>query len=130
MDDKRCLICGGLLIFIETPDKKHYGKIKCAQCGAWVKWVKKPENEDKRTKTSKHDGLTESADRCGLCGRKRFELNNKETFELHHSIPLEEDGEDKMDNIVFLCTACHRQAHWIRTYFYKHLKPLTKEETP
>jgi len=57
-------------------------------------------------------------------------INNKETFELHHSIPLEEDGEDKMDNIIFLCTACHKQAHWIRTYFYKYLKPLTKEETP
>jgi len=110
-----------LLIFVETPDLKHYGKIKCSQCGKWYRWVGKPENEGKRTRTSKFDGLTDSVDHCGLCGRKRFEINNKETFELHHSIPLEEEGKDKLDNIMWLCTACHRLAHWIRTYFYKHL---------
>ena len=128
MIDGLCPDCGGPLVVIECHDSIHHGKVKCSQCGKFIKWTKKPENESKRTRTSIYDHKTAHITHCGLCGRERHEINSRETIELHHSIPLEEGGPDELDNISWLCTACHKHAHWIRDYFYIHLNLKLDQE--
>jgi 5-methylcytosine-specific restriction endonuclease McrA len=121
LEAELCKWCGGELDFHELFDSIHHGKLICSLCGRFHKWVKKPENNGKRTRTSIYDHMTPNVSHCGVCGRKRSELNVRETIELHHSIPLEEGGADEMDNIIWACTACHKHAHWVRDYFYIHL---------
>ncbi len=51
---------------------------------------------------------------CGACGKPApFQSQNKRPYlEIHHRIPLAEDGEDTIENAVALCPNCHREAHF------------------
>lgn len=58
--------------------------------------------------------LRQAAGICQACGepapfkRKGY----KEPFlEVHHLIPLAEDGDDTVENAIALCPNCHREAH-------------------
>lgn len=114
-----CIVCKSPLKLELTPEIKHYGKWVCSCCGRFHKWEPTPKNREegrrKTTAVKMDDPLC-----CALCGRQRVELGKHETFETHHSFPLEDGGQDIRENLVWLCTACHRLAHWIRTYHYKH----------
>ena len=50
---------------------------------------------------------------CQLCNRPApFRDRNGEPFlEIHHIIPLEEGGQDTIENVVALCPNCHRKMH-------------------
>ena len=61
---------------------------------------------------------------CELCGRPIGELGKNEKLEAHHKQPIEHGGEDVRDNILILCTPCHRMAHFLRTYLNDHLSHL------
>lgn len=115
-----CKVCNGELIGVETPDLQHYGKLICSICGKWHKWLKAPDNDGKRTKTSAHEHLRDKATWCSFCGRTRDELNEKEVFHLHHGFPINEGGPDDPANCSVLCSACHKLAHWVRTYHFTH----------
>lgn len=51
---------------------------------------------------------------CQLCKKEGpfTSLKTNQPFlEVHHIIPLEEDGEDSLINTVAICPNCHREAH-------------------
>lgn len=45
------------------------------------------------------------------------DIDNKEYLEVHHIIPLSEDGNDTLENTIALCPNCHRQAHYGKKTF-------------
>ncbi|GAG11108.1 unnamed protein product, partial [marine sediment metagenome] len=67
-------------------DSLHYGKAVCPDCGRFLQWIKKPENEGKRTK-SKYTPEKLGVEYCEICGRDRNRLGYRETLDIHHKIP-------------------------------------------
>ena len=121
---KYCRICQKdveVITEILPPTGIHYAKATCPNCGRFIDWLKKPDNEDKRTKTSKYTLEDFNIDYCEWCGRKKEELGLREVFHLHHKKWLEDGGKDERENIMIVCTACHALALWIRTYLHRHL---------
>jgi hypothetical protein len=110
-------------------DSPHYMKAICSKCGSYLRWMPKPENEDQRRRS----GFSpESLDisYCEICGRPLTELGAKEVLEIHHKIPVCEGGGDVRENVLVVCSACHRMCHWLRLYLNKHRSPqVMKDET-
>jgi 5-methylcytosine-specific restriction endonuclease McrA len=105
----------------EQPETSiHYAKAICTKCGRFIDWLKKPEHDGKRT-SSKFTSESLRILCCELCGRGHAKLGKRSTLDIHHKIPIEEGGKDERDNILVLCTACHRMAHFLRTYLHRHL---------
>ena len=50
---------------------------------------------------------------CELCEREApfLDKDNQPFLEVHHIIPLADDGPDTVDNAVALCPNCHRACH-------------------
>lgn len=126
MEDK-CKYCGGEGIFEETLNSIHYGKLKCKDCGKWIKWIKNPEKQG-RTKTSKYDlkRIKEhykfDKEFCFFCLRERDQLGWDETLTRDHIQELDKGGKDELENIQILCTACHKLKNWMRLYNNWHKK--------
>jgi 5-methylcytosine-specific restriction endonuclease McrA len=129
-----CRNCNGKIVFVETPELTHYGKMICSNCGLWVRWVRHPEKEGKRTKTSiyKMDivkqfyGIEEEF--CFFCLRKKHQLGVCEVMTLDHIQELDKGGADEPQNIQILCTACHKLKNWARLYTNWHYQKANKEE--
>lgn len=52
---------------------------------------------------------------CELCKRESFiTLKGEPYLEVHHVIPLSQNGPDEISNAVALCPACHRELHFGR----------------
>ena len=101
-------------------DGPHYGKAVCPECRKFLQWIPKPKNEGKRPK-NKFDPTSLNIFACEICGRDSLRIGQYESLEVHHKIPIEEGGEDKRENLLVVCTACHRLCHWLRTYLNRHL---------
>lgn len=57
--------------------------------------------------------LLRSNGACERCGEKGFlTINDEYYLESHHVIPLSEGGPDRDTNVVALCPAHHREAHF------------------
>jgi len=123
----KCKKCLSELIFTETPNSVHYGRLDCPNCG-FVKWVKNPMKEERRTSTSKYKlkkvmefhGFSEPF--CFFCLRKKEELGEKETLTIDHILELRDNGKNNIENLQILCSACHKLKNWLRLYLNKHLK--------
>jgi 5-methylcytosine-specific restriction endonuclease McrA len=97
----------------------------CTHCGRWIEWVAKPQNDNKRTKTSKYTFQDIGIFRCEICGRSQAWLKLvREWLEIHHKLPLEEGGEDTRENLLIVCNRHHKMIHDIRDYEYHHLKSI------
>ena len=107
-------------IFIEMKEGPHYGKHICSYCDKFLGWVKKPKNEGKREQLKY---IPEDFDKyfCEICGRKKYELGEHEKIAIHHKIPIKEGGKDIPENILVLCTFCHRLCHFLKKYLLHHL---------
>jgi len=103
------------------PKSPHYAKEICPICKRHFRWIPKTENKNKR-KPSKFTPANLSIFFCELCGRNGNALGNKEVLEVHHKIPICDGGLDEKDNILIVCSACHRMVHWLRTYVNNHLQ--------
>jgi len=57
--------------------------------------------------------LNQADGKCELCGSKGpFQTDEGDFFlEVHHVVPLAEDGPDVIENAVALCPNCHRRCH-------------------
>ena len=109
-------------ITIEMPETSiHYAKAVCPSCNSFIDWLKKPENEGIRIQSSKFSPESLKIENCELCGRDASKLGKRSSLAVHHKIPIEEGGKDTKDNLLVLCTACHRMAHFLRTYMHRHL---------
>jgi 5-methylcytosine-specific restriction protein A len=52
---------------------------------------------------------------CERCKRQAPFLRKSDGspyLEVHHKIPLSEDGEDTLENVLALCPNCHREVHF------------------
>lgn len=119
---------GGKLIFKETPHGIHYGKIECALCGKWYKFVPKPNPEGIRKKVSKLDIQQVCSfykikkPFCFFCLREQQQLNFNETLTRDHIQEIEKGGKDEVENLQILCSACHKLKNWMRLYNNWHRK--------
>ena len=101
-------------------------KATCSKCGSYIKFlskslfegVKKPNGKRRKTVWTPSELGIEN---CEICGRQKDRLGKNEKLESHHKVFIEHGGEDKKDNILVLCTPCHRMAHFLRTYLNDHL---------
>lgn len=51
--------------------------------------------------------------KCELCGEIGFTMANGKLYvEVHHVVPLSENGPDHPSNVVALCPSHHREAHY------------------
>ena len=127
-----CRRCGtdneGQTIFVLTPDTPpHYGKELCYDCGHNMRWVKKPENEGKRTKGSKFGAFDFEYDGCELCRRTRIMLGEYECLEVHHKDVDYEN--DVRENVLLLCTFCHKLVHLNHAFLYLHFLEKPRKGT-
>jgi 5-methylcytosine-specific restriction endonuclease McrA len=61
---------------------------------------------------------------CTYCGRPAPFIKDSDSYpflEVHHIIPLANNGFDSVDNAVALCPNCHRHAHFGKTTFKMEL---------
>jgi hypothetical protein len=61
------------------------------------------------------EALYRADGKCQKCDREApfiRRTNNQPYLEVHHIIPLAEDGEDTVDNAIALCPNCHREMHY------------------
>jgi len=112
--------CGLKLVFTETSNMIHYGKMECPKHG-FIRWIKNPDSTNQRKKINKNKikNKTEN-ERCCFCCRTKEQLGIKETIEYDHILPLEMNGKDSEENIMPLCTSCHKLKNWTITYQNKH----------
>lgn len=114
-----CRTCGGgATQTVIMQEGKHYSKEVCTSCGDFVKWNPKPQNEGKRRRTSKHTVESLGVNCCEICRRPKDMLAVNQTLEIHHKDHTPE--HDTPDNLIVLCTFCHKQAHAYATYLHAH----------
>ncbi|WP_295890941.1 HNH endonuclease signature motif containing protein [uncultured Vibrio sp.] len=61
------------------------------------------------------DALERSNGICEECGKIapfNRKSDNTKYLEVHHVIPLSENGDDTIDNVLALCPNCHREKHY------------------
>lgn len=126
IDKNKCFRCKGELVFKETPEFMHYGKIVCSKCDFFVKWMSNPENEDVRTKTSRHtlqqvlQFHKKEKGLCFFCLRTKEQLGECEGLTRDHIEEINDGGKDELENLQVLCTACHKLKNWMRLYMNWH----------
>jgi len=115
-----CPKCGSLDFYEKPrPDTPHNAAIYCEVCNEFIKWKPKDKNKDKRppNRLSPEDI---SIRYCELCLRQKTRLGTHETLEIHHKIEINDGGQDIKENILVVCTHCHKLIHHVRTYMNDH----------
>jgi len=124
-----CSVCNSHLIITETPTTPHYARLDCPKCKKWVKWLPNPnqikQKQNRRNKSvvidvCKFQGFKEEF--CFICLRERKQLGTYETLTIDHIKELDKGGEDKIQNMQILCSACHKLKNWCRLYMNWHFK--------
>jgi hypothetical protein len=87
----------------------NYAKNTCPLCDCFLGWVKKPENEKRRTRGSKYKPHSLGKEYCELCRRKRGQLGKRGTLHIHHKDC--DYTNDVPENLLVLCTSCHELVH-------------------
>lgn len=100
-------------------------KATCKECGKYIKFLPKSLFEGAKKTNGKRrksvwTALVLGVDYCEFCGRPIYRLGKNEKLESHHKEPIEHGGTDTKENILILCTPCHRMAHFLRTYLNEH----------
>jgi len=125
----KCDSCSnGQVIFEETPNHIHYGKLRCDLCSKWFKWVPQPNPEGLRKEASKYSieqvckHYKIDKPFCFFCLRNANQLGFKETLTRDHIAELDKGGKDELYNLQILCTACHKLKNWARLYVNWHMR--------
>jgi 5-methylcytosine-specific restriction endonuclease McrA len=61
------------------------------------------------------EALERANGKCEKCHKNAPFLRNKDStpyLEVHHKIPLSQNGEDTLKNVLALCPNCHREEHF------------------
>lgn len=97
----------------------HGDKLECADCGRYLRWLPKPENERTRRPAGERSiPKRMGVERCDICGRHRDELPKGQTLVGHHCDEYQDGGRvTEGGRWSVVCTACHALIHWIRTYW-------------
>lgn len=130
-----CDVCGSKLIITLTPNLIHYGRIDCPKC-KFKGWARNPKSMKIGTTSEKRIGkipiekvfqlhkINEPC--CFFCLRKINELGCSETLTVDHIQELDKNGEDIIENMQVLCTACHKLKNWMRLYNNWHFRKKEK----
>jgi 5-methylcytosine-specific restriction endonuclease McrA len=128
-EQMECPKCGETGVPRVRRGETHYTAI-CGECGSYIKHISKsifegPVKENGRRRKATWSAASMGIENCELCGRSVEGLGRHEKLESHHKTPIEHGGEDTKDNILIVCTPCHRMAHYLRTYLNEHMAHLT-----
>lgn len=106
-------------------DPVHGYALHCTLCSGWLGWGGKSKQlkdaEGKRVETSIWSAKRLGIDTCQYCRRTKDTLGDRERLEVHHVVPVDEGGDDKLENIWVVCTSCHKEIHHRRVYFVGHM---------
>jgi len=123
--------CGGEIIFEKTQNSVHYAKWVCGSCDKWFAWIKNPEKEGQRTRTSQYDirrvmqfHRYHKEPFCFFCSRILEQLGCNETLTIDHIEEINDGGQDVLPNLQILCSACHKLKNWNRLYHNKHINGI------
>ncbi len=118
IDRKTCKQCGSdNLLAEETPDTPHHAKEMCGDCGAYQRWLPKPDSEKARRPAAHRDLVRKySEGYCELCLIAEDNLPAEQTLEGHHIIEHQDGGGEGRENIQIVCTKCHKLIHWNRNH--------------
>ena len=125
---QNCTACGyqGPLTSILRESGVHYAEWRCPECNKHHGFIPKPDGDSSRQKREpSHRELVKKFGKgfCECCLTKEGRLRKGRTLEAHHVIEYQDGGTAERDNLWILCTACHQQVHWIRTY-HGTIEPL------
>ena len=59
--------------------------------------------------------------------KAKTRLGTHETLEIHHKIEINDGGQDIKENILVVCTHCHKLIHHVRTYMNDHFGDFWRE---
>jgi hypothetical protein len=112
---KYCKKCDLVVPFFIKQNGPHLQSI-CTRCNSHIDFIKQNNSNNRE---SKHKNLVKEKgiDYCEWCLRKREEIPLPGTLEAHHIVEYSNGGTDQLNNILILCTACHKQCHHDRTYY-------------
>jgi 5-methylcytosine-specific restriction endonuclease McrA len=121
---------------ISRPDTQHDAEMRCPECLRFLGWKRKEKNEGKRAK-SKHSPESLRIHFCQNCLTPGEQLGAHESLEIHHID--DNPGNEEEDNILVVCTPCHKLIHHARIYHqhilerkhleYERIKALLAEES-
>jgi len=124
----KCRWCGATNIKSRPrPDTPHYAEMFCGHCGKHCYWIKNPNSPRTTNRTSRKttkeicDFHRFKEEGCFFCLRKRNEIGKNETLTIDHIQELDKGGEDTIENMQVLCSACHKLKNWARLYMCWHL---------
>jgi hypothetical protein len=92
-------------ILTEGPHPGERRRVECGGCGAWLAWLPKLKNKDRRSSNS--TGLAQGTF-CQCCRKTGVNLVG------HHVIEVEEGGSNEPANIWTVCEPCHTVIHALR----------------
>ena len=104
----------------------HGYALKCPSCKKFWGWGGRSkalkDEAGVRQLSSNWTAKRLGVDKCQCCLRDKDHLGETECLEVHHVIPVQLGGEDAPRNLWVVCTPCHKQIHWLRTYIHNHMK--------
>lgn len=105
------------------PEREQYLK-RCADCGksTWDPKEGSKNREASHRQLVKKSGIT----KCEHCGIDEHLIPHPQKLEAHHIIEYDEGGTDDMQNILIVCTECHKEIHHKRTYRKHYINKLIK----
>ena len=126
-----CPKCGRPLAFTPTPNTQHWGEIRCPEHGH--RWVPKPA-EAKKPKRKINSALihelpSDMQHFCWGCLRDKSLLQSLRpslSLQVHHIIPVEQDGNDDVKNLMLLCAECHAEVHRRREAFGRYEQSIAE----
>jgi len=110
-----CRYCKSINTISEKNEKNNQIGTRCQDCGRYTFQPK--EKSKNREASSKNLVEKKGINYCQWCLRKKDDIPAPGTLEAHHIIEYKDEGENDLQNILILCTACHKQCHHDRTYF-------------
>jgi len=123
--------CGGVCDSRLTPNRpKIYAEVYCRACDRNQKWLPFPDTPEKKRKKTGQKLLKQKIPFdmmgfCEICLRDKFQLKTLElNLEVHHVIPVEQEGTDKTENLRLVCSQCHSLIHRHREIFNRYKRYL------
>ena len=110
--------CGGVCDSRLTPNiPDKYGEIYCRACDSFQTWLPYPKNQKKKRKKSGNKLIRQKIPHnlkgfCEMCLRGTTELKTLNLkLEVHHVIPIDDNGNDEAENLRLVCSQCHSSIH-------------------
>lgn len=111
--------------FTETKNSIHYGRYDCLDCGRWITWIKNPMSTRSKNPNRKMKLFIEKVcnfhnfktNHCFFCQRTKEQLGWNETLTVDHIEELDKNGQDEIENLQVLCSACHKLKNWTRPLY-------------